>query len=63
VELLDAKSRPLPDFSGASAARFTGDSVNTRLAWKKGAQATLLRQPVRSRIKLDQANFFALDWR
>jgi len=63
VELLDAESRTLPDFSGTNAASFSGDSVNTRLVWAKGAQAILPRRPVRLRIKLDQADLFALHWR
>jgi hypothetical protein len=61
--VLDAEGRPLPGFSGANAAAFTGDSVNARLAWKNGAQPTLPRQPVRLRIKLAQADLFALHWR
>jgi hypothetical protein len=63
VEVLDAESHPLPDFSGTNAASFTGDSVNAQLAWKHGTQATLPRQPVRLRIQLDQADLFALHWR
>lgn len=62
VEVLNAESRPLPDFSGANAASFTGDSVNARLLWKRGTEATLPCQPVRLRIKLDQADLFALHW-
>jgi hypothetical protein len=62
VELLDAAGRPLPDYSGASAARFTGDSVGARLAWKQGTQATLPRAPVRLRIHLEEADLFALCW-
>jgi len=63
VEVLDAKNQPLPDYCGANAASFTGDSVNARLNWNTGAQATLPRQPLRLRIKLDQADLFALHWR
>lgn len=63
VELLDAASRPLPDFSGANAATFTGDSVNTSLSWKHGTLAKLPRQPLRLRIALDKADLFALHWR
>ena len=62
VEVLDAEGRPLPGFSGANAAAFTDDSVNARLAWKNGTQPTLPRQPVRLRIKLAQADLFALNW-
>lgn len=62
VEVLDAESRALPGFSGANAATFIGDSVNARLSWKDGAQPKLPRQPVRLRIKLDQADLFALHW-
>lgn len=62
VEVFDAESRPLPGFSSANAATFTGDSVNARLLWKTGTQPTLPRQTVRLRIKLDQADLFALHW-
>jgi hypothetical protein len=63
VEVLDAESRPLPDFSGANAASLTGDSVDARLLWNNGAQPTLPRQSLRLRIKLNQADLFALHWR
>lgn len=62
VEVLDAESRALPGFSGANAATFIGDSVNARLSWKNGAHPRLPRQPVRLRIRLNQADLFALHW-
>lgn len=63
VEALDAEGRPLPDFSGANAASFTGDSVGARLSWKNGARNTLPREPLRLRIQLEQADLFALIWK
>jgi hypothetical protein len=62
VEILDAGNHPLPGFSGPDAASFTGDSVNAQLAWKNRTQTKLPSQPLRLRIKLSQADLFALHW-
>ena len=63
VEVLDAASTPLKDYSGANAASFSGDSVDGSLRWKKGAIDWLPDQTLRLRVHLRDADLFALNWK
>ena len=60
VELLDAAGQPLPDYSGANAARFAGDATRATLTWKDGGLKALPRAVFRLRLTLQKADCFAL---
>jgi hypothetical protein len=61
VEVLDADGKPLPDYSGIKAARFTGNAIDARLTW--GSSATALPAgPLRLRLTLDRADLYALNF-
>lgn len=62
VEVLDETGNPLPGYSGAKAAVFSGDAINGKLAWADGTVTTLPKQSIRLRLTLEQADLYALNF-
>lgn len=65
VEVLDENGRPLPDYAGANASRFFGDSLAQEVVWS-GSGATwagLAGKNVRLKIGLQDADLYSLQQR
>lgn len=62
VEVLDETGNPLPAYSAAKAAVFTGDAINGKLTWADGSVTALPDQPFRLRLTLEQADLYALNF-
>lgn len=61
VELLDADGRPLPGFAAANMPPLFGDELDATVRWKQGSDLSSLQgRPVRLRVKLKDADLFAL---
>lgn len=64
IEVLDAQSQPLPDFSGENAAKLTSSGLRTEVVWPKSKVPALpIGQSVVVRLKLpanSQARIYAL---
>lgn len=61
IELQDAAGRPLPGFSVADMPPLFGDELDATVRWKKGSDLAALKgQTVRLRIRLKDADLFAL---
>ncbi len=62
IEVLNADGEPLADYCGANTATFSGDCTKQRVTWKDGSVTQLPAQPVRLRLRLQQADIFALQF-
>lgn len=62
VEVLDAGGTEIAAYCGSNAAVFTGDSVETQLAWSSGSITELPNVPLKLRITLQDANLYCLQW-
>jgi len=62
IEVLTEGGKPIPAYSGANAAIFTGDSTGQRVAWQGGKRAQLPRSAIRLRIHMRKAELFALQF-
>jgi hypothetical protein len=64
VEILDAAGRPVPGYSGESAARITGNGVAKPVLWRGRAElAGIPPGPIRLRVALRDAKLYAFQFR
>lgn len=62
IEVLDSNEAELPAYCGQNAARFAGDSVEAQLNWSNGNVNELPDVPFKLRIKMQDAEIYALNW-
>ncbi len=61
IELQDAAGRPLPGFAAADMPPLFGDELDATAKWKQGSSLAALKgQTVRMRVRLKDADLFAL---
>jgi hypothetical protein len=61
VEVQDASGRALPGYAAADMPALFGDELDATISWRRGADlAALQGQTVRLRIRLKDADLFAL---
>lgn len=64
IEITDEAGRALPGYSLAESAEITGDEIEGTARWKAGSDLSALAgKPVRLRIRLKDADLYALRFR
>ena len=64
IELLGSDGEALPEYAGANAARFTGDSTAAKLSWGEGKLTRMPDTPFRLRIRMAAgAELYTLNFR
>ena len=62
IEVLDASGVPLPDYCGANAALFTGDSVASNLTWSGGSITQPPAFAYKLKVTIYKGDLYAFYW-